>query len=380
MKILVTAHETGSANALVPVIRELSAMPNTEVQVLATGYAPRIFALEGIPHRQVELPEQRDAAFLQFADRLLEECGPELLVLGTAWEKNLEKAFLQLAPDRGIRTLSIVDNWCHFKERFLQVEGTDASFPDRVAVIDESAQEQAIAEGVPAERVVITGQPYLESIRERAEDPAVSRLAAQLRKQWQPASFPETTRLILFVSEPFSAYSSPASPYYRGYTEIEALEELLEAARNIEEKRGFPVKVVVKLHPREFDSSSSMAMNTTLKGIPTERDGNNLAILAASDAVVGMSSMLLVESALAGRLTISFEPNGKEEVAFEGARIGAVAKADSVRQLTDWLDAALTRPAFAPPAALFGLAHSGATRRVVEAALDLLNAGQEAAL
>ncbi len=372
MRILVTAHETGSANALVPVVRELSALPKADVRVLATGYAPRIFSAEGVSYRQVELPEDRAETLLRLAAQLLDEHQPELLILGTAWEKNLEKAFLQLAPERGIRTLTVVDNWSHFRERFVTLDGKGVVFPDRIAVIDEPAREEALREGVPPERVIVTGQPYLESIRERAKGPAISAQAAKLRTGWLPPSSRETTRLVLFVSEPFSAYSGPSTPHYRGYLETEALEALLDAALFVERRRGFPVQVVVKLHPREFDSSSSMAMLAALRGLPAEKEGNGLACLAAADVVVGMASMLLLESALLGRLTISFEPNGKEEVAFHGARIGAVAKAATAQQLADWLDSALTRPVSPPPAAVAGVAHQGATRRVVETVLELL--------
>ncbi len=377
MVILVAAHETGSANALVPVIRDLSSFPKIRVQILATGDAPRIFREEGIPYRQIELPEKRDAGFLRTADRLLEDFAPDLLILGTAWEKNLEKAFLELAPARGIRSLSIVDNWSHFRERFLKATGPGSAFPDRVAVVDEHAQEQALKEGIPPERLVITGQPHLESVVEKVKSPVVVRQAAALRQRWLAAFSPEKIRLVLFVSEPFSIYSASSTPYHRGYTEVEALEGLLEAAGDVERNRALRVQVVVKLHPRESQSCSPMAVAAASKGITTEKEAPGLASLIASDAVVGMASMLLFEAALAGRPTVSFEPNGKEEVAFHGSRIGAVAKASSVQELQGWLDAALTRPAHVSSPALARLARGRAARKIVETALELANAGQE---
>lgn len=373
MVVLVAAHETGSANALVPVIRTLAEQAQVQVQVLATAYAPRLFREERIPHREIRLPEATPAQLLQHADQFLEDCKPDLLILGTAWEKNLEKALLKKATARGIRTLAMVDNWSYFRERFLGLDNQNLVFPDKVAVVDEAARRQALQEGIPPERMVITGQPHLESLPKKAGQPAVRNQADRLRRQWLAASAGETAhRLILFVSEPLSTYSGPTSPYYRGYTEVDALKGVLQAAEVVGQRRGLRTRVVAKLHPREELASSPLVAWAASQKVRIEKEIPPLASFLASDAVVGMASMALLEAACVGRPAASFEPTGKEKMAFHGSRIGAVAKAGSVPELAQWLETTLIQPPPPPPQALSDLIRPAAARRVVKVAMELV--------
>lgn len=371
MRILVAAHETGCANALVPVIRRLKSRSDIHVEVRATGYAPRVFQEEGISYQPMDLAQEGGG--LNAADRLLQEQQPDLLLLGTAWEKTIENALLQRAQVRGIRSLSIVDNWSYFRKRFRAFEGDGLLLPDRVIVVDEIARDRAIAEGLPADRLVITGQPHLESIPQRAREPDVARQADHLRSRWTNG------RSVLFVSEPFYVYSPPSTADYRGYTEVEAFEGLMEAADKVRQKWEIPIRVVVRPHPRELDSPFAIGPLIAARGAALEEARAGLAGLLACDAVVGMASMLLLESALAGRPTASFEPNGKKEFSFHGVEIGAVAKTSSVRELADWLETVLTTPKVEPSVALARLAQGNAAHRIVEIALELAHASQETA-
>ena len=370
-RILAAAQEAGGANLLAPVIRELSHRQGTEVWVIACGNASRIFSDQGIVHHCVDNLQIEESSLRGWVGELLDQVCPDVMLLATAWGQSLEKILLKAARGRQIPSLSIVDNWSYFKERFTDPQTGQMCLPALVGVLDEWAHRQAMQEGIPAESLVVTGHPHLEALADQLKAGHLQREAHRLRRQWLGlGSGPEGSRVVLFASEAFSRFAGPETPYYRGYTEVEVLEGLVEVVSQLEQAKGLQVKILVKLHPRESADSYRMGPLAHRRNVPILHDESPWACLLASDAVLGMSSMLLVEAALAGIPSISFQPGAQQSHPFLGCRSGWVQPAASASELRRLLEESLLGPPQERGVTLKRV-YENSTSRVVKILLEL---------
>ena len=348
--IVVVLQDTGGANAVLPVVRELRSRGAT-CRIIAAGKARSVLDREGVEHEAVDVPAVVDASTVGLAGSWLRPSASALL-LGTSWGPSVEKAAAVAA--RGlVRSVAVLDMWSYYAQRF---ENTDTGaldyLPDRVAVMDDEAARAAISAGLPADRVVVTGQPYLETLPERFAEASLIDDAARLRATWAPDGRP----VIMFASEPI-ARDLAGSDLDRGYTERDALCDLVEAAAR---SRHRPV-IVAKPHPEHGPNEHDWVMahgGIVAQGLPSWH------CIAAADVVVGMTSMVLLEALFAGKASISHQPTARP-FPFVGDRYGIAATRD-VDDLAAHLTAALAAqgPPTANPVA-------GAAGRVAELVLAM---------
>ena len=383
MMILAGAQDVGGANALVPVIEELGRRDQARVSVLACGKAAKVFSAAEIKHRTVEVPAEPVQGYYESIHENLAQRAPDALLLGTAWGHSLDKVLLRAAQDQKIPSLAVLDMWSYYRERFVDPASGEVCLPTKLAVMDQLAFDQAVDAGLPASSLVITGQPYLEELAKAFRRRDLFERAESLRRQWLGEFAKEEARgLVLFASEAFSRDLGPGTPYYRGYREVDALEGLVEAARMIEHSHDLRIGVVVKLHPEESDESFQMGAMAQRRQVLVVADQPVWPCLLASDVVVGMTSMLLLESAIAGRPTVSFQPGVQDGDSFVGAQIGLVPAVTSVHELAPVLRGFLEKeaPEHGPEQTSTGtsahaLAQPGAAKRVADLLLRLV--GQE---
>lgn len=338
MSTWVSARDAGAGNILLPVIRRLEARPGVRLQVVAEGPALQILRKGGAAVEEVPADSGQRERFLQ---KRWEEAVPDALLLGTSWGPSIEKELLRIGQERGVPTLSVVDHWCNYRERFTESNG-GVRFPNRISLMDEIALEQAVAEGLPREILKIGGQPHLQSLAARAQDPELLAQARQLRGTWMDGAPAE---LILFASEPFSDDFRPGTSHDRGYTEIDVLEGLAQALQFVEKQGGRPLKLVVKLHPKEDRDRFRPGPLACARGFLLAQAEPPLACLLAADAVVGMTTMLLVEAALLGRPAVSFQPARGLATSFIGTEAGLVRSGRSPEAIANHLSDCLSSSA-----------------------------------
>jgi hypothetical protein len=314
MRVLAAAQEVGGANALAPVIHELRRRHNLSVEVLASGKAAMVFSGAGIQHRTVG-----DTSHDKLRG-LLVEIAPRALLLGTAWGPSLDKALLRAAQGLKIPSLAVLDMWSNYRERFLAPASGEQLLPTKIAVMDKLAFDQAVEAGLPSSTLAITGQPYLETLAKRIKSQELAAQASLLRQEWlatakrvqgagdHPPNPEPRTRLVLFASEAIARDFGPGSSYYRGYTEVDALEGLVEALQEVECRTSLAMRLVVKLHPEQSPESFHLGPLAKRRGLILVSNQPPWPCILAADVVVGMTSMLLLESAIAGRPTLSFQP------------------------------------------------------------------------
>lgn len=220
----------------------------------------------------------------------------DLLVTGTgfgSYDRKLWKTF----GEEGVKTLAVIDSWTNLRKRFADgPAGGTFIYPDRIAVIDRWSYDQLMAdEGVPVP-VYVVGHPHLQ----------ISTSTIR-RRRGQRAENPEKT--LVFFSEPIRE-DYPGDT--RGFDQFVAIAGLLSHLSLNE-----PVNVLIKLHPRENmatwnDKLAGIAIpdrvRVSITGEPVED------LLVKADGVMGMTTMVLLEAALAAIPVLSYQPNRKTNV------------------------------------------------------------------
>ena len=382
MIVLVAAQTAGAANVLIPVVKELAGRRLARTSVLACGQAVAVFAAAGVSHTIIGPNGDGSLVPYDEARRILTRISPDVLLLGTAWGPSLDKVLLSTANARGIPSVSVVDMWSYYLERFLDAESGGLCLPTKVAVMDRLAFDEAVRAGLPESALVVTGQPYLEALAKRLGSPELIAEARLLRASWlEDSADQEATRLVLFASEAIARDFGPGTSYYRGYTEVETLEGLLEAVSSVQLGTRLDIKTVVKLHPEESPESYRRGPLASSPKISVVAGQHPWPSMLAADVVVGMTSMLLLESAIAGRPTVSFQPGAGRIEPFIGTRLGMVQAASSTAELSSLLTRLLeingTSAHERAPLAKDGpeFLRAGAASRIADLLVELAGAG-----
>lgn len=367
VRVLAAAQEAGAANALVPVITTLRRSLSAEVVVAACAQAAEVFAGAGLSPRQADAIEP-----------LMREASPNVLLLGTSWGWTLDKRLLSLGNECLLPSVSVVDHWTHYRERFLDPRSNRLVLPTRIAVPDQVALAQAARAGLPEDLMIATGHPHLETMINALEAPGCQARARELRRAWCESlgRSPDGSRVVLFVSEPFSQFHGPGSPSPYDFTEQDALEGVVEAIETLEQQTRGRLALVVKRHPREQSQPLQFGSRAKRRNlcVVSGQEPSSVCVMAA-DLVVGMLSMVLLEAVLAGRPASSFRPTRTAAEAFIGSELGLVESAFSVEALRRWLSEACSAGSSARDrmrqAAAGVLAHQGAAARIADLVMEL---------
>jgi hypothetical protein len=281
--------------------------------------------------------------------RCLDRLRPDLMLTGTSRKELVlrDGQWWRAGAARDIPTVALLDHWVGYREKFSAVAPYD-HLPDVVAVMDEYARQCMLDFGCPADRLVVTGQPALDGLLGGELSGRI-----EVRRRWNVGS---EDWVVLFASEPVSQDFGNRF----GYDEQTVLRAVLEAVR------GLPMTLVVRPHPREARDRLQAVVDEA--GIPVRYESNltSRQTLAGADTVVGMTSIFLLEAALAGRPVLSVQPG--EALEWTGHFQALVMTVKEQSQIRQWLsDSANRRPLESKGRAARNLASgfvSGATQRV----------------
>ncbi|KQC04396.1 MAG: hypothetical protein APR53_03360 [Methanoculleus sp. SDB] len=299
--IVAVCGDPGGAKAVAPVINLLRSDARVQVRAMAYREACHLWKQQGIEY--TEISEEMTACDIQ---SLLKEIMPSLLLTGTSFNGiGLERLFVDEARRLAIPSLTIMDFWSHYCERFCDHEGNLSSLPDRVAVIDERMKEEMIEAGFDPMSLVITGNPAYDDLYRWKQNFGPDSIAG-LRKS---LGIGHDDLMVLFASQPLSALygTDPSHPLYPGYTEMSVLASLL---RSLEEP-GFLVNrkifLIIRPHPRE-KPQDFLPVKSDRVPVIVSTEGNSRELVMAADLVVGMTTALLIEACCLGRIVVSLQP------------------------------------------------------------------------
>lgn len=293
-KILVACNDPGGTMACIPVIKELNKYPGISLSIYAGKYAKSLMVKEGMPYKSLKA-QLITSGQLPLIRKILRKEEPELVLTSTSFGKVLDNAFLYSAIKGGFKTFALIDYWCNYSSRF-KVYSKIRTLPDYIGIMDEFTKKEMLLEGFPANRLIVTGHPYFDSLAGNPKTVPVNRQKA-FRKRY---NIDAGSCIIIFASEPFKKRDLERM----GYSDITILKELLKAL--VEVRNGKSITLIIKIHPRDERNDSIFDINHA-KGIRiiTEREGKARDFIDNADIVTGMSSIFLVEAFLLGKPTLS---------------------------------------------------------------------------
>lgn len=300
-------------------------------------------------------------------DALVTELAPRLILVGTA--ENPDSHGLRLAAiaaAQRIASVGVVDSSTHLDHRFRGSTANPLEFcPATVIVPDTICRDGFVKLGLAPNRIIIAGHPHWDHVRTsyrslRQKD------RGELRRRLFKMSGPDRT-VILFAAEISDGmtpgqfhlsdeYTLKGTGKSRGRTEIVIEEFMLAVAPWRHE-----LHLVLRLHPKQRPqdlSAHAGAFDSVSQGEPP------LEVLYAADAVVGMTSMIMVEAALMGRPTLAILPRAREAQWLPTIAAGVTPYADSRDAASAEIAKLLKDPQPAPPPALERLFPAGALQRV----------------
>lgn len=300
--VVAVCGDPGGANAVAPVIEALRAEGRVAVNALAYRQA----SITLWTKRNLVFDDLGEGTTRTPAIQRLRNSGTGLLLTATSFNPiEPEKEFIAAARSLGLPSLAVLDFWTNYTRRFSDADGRLVYVPDRIAIMDERARDEMVAEGFDTTRLVITGQPAFDEL-------------AGWRSQFTPArrqairdalSVGPSQWLILFASQPLSLLygTDPVDPLYPGYDERMVLRALVVALDQIAEQSHQEIVLVIRPHPREQIQSFDKVQGRLIR-IVVSKDGESRDLVMAADLVTGMTTILLVDACYLGCVTVSLQP------------------------------------------------------------------------
>ncbi len=280
MKILFCAQDPGGANSIIPLIRHFRTRENCKVW--GARFASALLARQKIAHLNCT-----DLTVVQL-QKHLKRLAPSVIIMGTSSGKSLEKTVTGIARRLGIPTISLIDYWSNYSARFSAPQQPLGYLTDFVCVIDKAMKRGCEKEGIPGKRLYVTGSPYLDECLGKIKN-------SREKKQ------------LVFISQPFSKAKPPVFPF----TEFSVLKDILDykhiASFN---------QLIIKNHPKETARHyrSFLAKRTPLPlKVEISAEPDVYKVVSASQVIIGMNSIVLLEAALAGKTVFSYEPGWSQK-------------------------------------------------------------------
>jgi hypothetical protein len=201
---------------------------------------------------------------------------------------------IRKAKAQGIPVISFIDHWVNFCLRFRGLE--KGELPDQIWVVDERAKELGATEGLPAEKLVVSGNPHLYFLKHHWKSHYKGK--TYLAK----LNIPVEGYHVLFAPDPLSLRNGKETV---GFTETEALQDLCVALAQKD------VHLLVKCHPLQPVEALQPVTATDIKTHLLQQ-ADSLELVHASDMVIGFFSNLLLEAEALDKPVIRYFP-GKPE-------------------------------------------------------------------
>lgn len=316
-KILLFSRDPGGANTIIPLINPLR----------AKGYLVELygkdFALERYKKSGYEVKNIVGEGKLcdkKYLISFLRQKRLKAIITGTSIDDLTENYMWKAAEELNIPSFAILDNWINYGLRFLKY----SSLPTKIFVMDEYAKKKIIEEGINKERIIITGQPYLELLLDRAK---------KSRKKTSKEHF-----IITYASEPIStSYKGyTKSKYYLEYDEKSILKELLFALEKIQPLVARKLLVILRVHPKEHKNKyfDIIASHRHAKiDFLADDKSDPWDLIQASDLVCGMSSIFLIEAVILNKPILSIQIESKKPNPFILETIGKFHSVSSRKDL-----------------------------------------------
>jgi hypothetical protein len=306
---LAVCGEAGAANALAPVIDRLRAENAATVMALGCRQAIAVWRQRGLAFEASD-----DQLPMEAVKYLFQSLHPSLLLAGTSVGRpigpvELEKKCIAVARQRDVPSIAVLDYWNNYMRRFYSSDGQPIYLPDRIAVMDVHAYDEMVAVGFDPTRIVITGQPHLESLLNgmRTGFTVHDKEGIRTRLGARPGQI-----VMAFASQPISdLYGKDGTASdFPGYLETEVVSGVIAGLDQIAARHAVDILLVIRPHPRE-SLENYVTLRTQRIQIKVSKEEDPHQLVMSVDVVMGMATMLLVEACYLGCPVISIQPGLK---------------------------------------------------------------------
>ena len=216
-KILLVSHDIGGAQLLSSYIFKQGIL---KPAILSVG--PSRSAYENFYQKELFLD--------QATARLKLKAGEfDLVMTSTSWESSIEIEFINLAKSLGIRTISYIDHWVNYRERFhYPEEGWGHNLPDEIWGHDAHSTKM-LKDFFPQLKISNAGNSFLDHQIEISQTDKIS----------------EQKNSFLFLTEPISHHLGNKL----GYDEFDSLDLFFSKICFLSGEE--PFTVTLRAHPSE---------------------------------------------------------------------------------------------------------------------------------
>lgn len=304
--MLIYVEDPGAANWIIPLIPTLEER-NMAHMLVSEAALNSYFEARGI---SASIADPRITA-----RDLIHAHVPGLVLVGTS--ENLASrglGLIEAASEAGIPSAGFVDQKANAEHRF-RGHSSDplAHAPDWLFVPDEDTRHAFTALGYPDSRIVVSGNPHLDRVRQVAR--TLEREGRRAVRRRVAPDAPGDAPVIVFIAEigyvvnpEGEAWEKNLNFHGRDGTAprcARILEEVLDALPETTPSPWLVLRLHPKNQPGEFAAYRDEIDQLSIGGDP-------LALLWAADLVVGMSSAPLEEARAMGRPVLSVLPHPAE--------------------------------------------------------------------
>lgn len=262
-------------------------------------------------------PEEYDTLVARFdfteelAEQIIKEHQPAFLFAATSCKSDFEHKWRKLAFRLQLKTISFIDYWLHYAERFMF--NGETFWGDEIWVINETAKLGAIGAGVPSEIIKVVGNPYYLKVKNHIpKEPKID--------FYNKLGIEPSKKTILFISDPIrdSVSSDKNGDSYLGFNEYTVLNDIFHAFGQLKSEIDLSrFQFIIKLHPREeiqkFKNIIAESAPSGLDIISIQKC-DPLTINYYSDYVLGMFSNMIIESVLLNKKVLRIQIGEKHDL------------------------------------------------------------------
>jgi hypothetical protein len=272
---LVVAHDAGGAEILASYVRR----NQLNCGFVLEGPAVKVFQQKFITLDLLSLDEG-----LKQADWVL---------CATSWQSDLEWRATQLAKLNGIPSVTFLDHWINYSERFLR-DGV-MQLPDEIWVGDGYAE-------------TIAKNTFLGLLVKKIDNPYLLDVEKELRALERQQNSRVKKATLLFVSENISEHAllKFGDKKYFGYTEFDALDFLLENL-NVFDGHSFE-QIIIRSHPSDKKDKYKTYEKKHPNFVSISQSTSLLEDIVSADIITGCESMALIVALLTKKRVISCIP------------------------------------------------------------------------
>lgn len=221
----------------------------------------------------------------------------EKIITGTSWDSDIEKKAIIFGKNKKIYTISYLDNWNNYLERFTFKE--KLILPNEINVVDKYAYNLA--------------KKKFKNIKIKKK---INFYQKNLLNKFKFKKAKNNSKIkILYLSEPIFDHGKKqyGNGMYWGYDEFVLLEKFFNNVSKLTKKKFV---ILFRHHPSEKKEKYTNLLKKYSKifNLQISKKINLLDDITRSDIVVGNQSMAMAMAVAVNKMTFSILPNLKHKV------------------------------------------------------------------